>query len=263
MLLQQCVSNVAELDPAINERLDIGVEIQDFASPALLDSGWQAVVEVYKQKLSRMRQIVCVHGPFMDLCPGSPDNKIAQVTKQRYLQSIEVAESLGASYIVFHSQINPGIKELKVKRAKAERQAEFWHDLLRLTRTDILMLLENFAEDDPSDLDMLVRAIGSPRVKVCLDVGHVLCNSSVSLERWMEVLAEHTGYVHLHWNDGSFDAHHTPPKELVERVLVMHRRSEKQIVLALEYAIFDIAKEVSRIREHTRMNTGTSGLMSL
>ena len=67
--------------------------------------------------------------------------------------------------------------------------------------------LENMLEHDPAILLDVVAGIGHPAVDVCLDIGHVQANARVPVLRWIEVLGNNIGYVHLHDNHGAEDEH--------------------------------------------------------
>ncbi|MBW9157958.1 sugar phosphate isomerase/epimerase family protein [Clostridium tagluense] len=249
--LQQCVGHIDEFDAIENYNLSIGVEIQDFATSQLLDEGWELRVEKYKEKISGFKGTISLHGAYVDLNPGSPDKKIVEVTKERYLQTVKIAKAVKASYIIFHSQINVSIKDPKVKEIKINRQLYFWKEILEeIEQTDMVILLENFAESDFNDLLMLVEKINSPKVKVCLDLGHVLANSLLGIRQWIEGLNSYIEYIHFHWNDGSYDAHQAPIEGFIEEVSSTLKENKLEPILALEYGIENIEEETNRVRKY-------------
>ena len=67
--------------------------------------------------------------------------------------------------------------------------------------------IENIIDPDTQSLEDLVRGIGDPRVDICLDIGHIHCNTCLSPMAWIDKLANLIGYVHLHDNHGSRDEH--------------------------------------------------------
>lgn len=71
--------------------------------------------------------------------------------------------------------------------------------------------LENVYEDDFSTLaeltDQVNQAFQGERLTICLDIGHVNANSSISLVDWIVGLGDRIRYVHLHNNDGILDDH--------------------------------------------------------
>lgn len=247
----QCIQNIVELDAAINcqEQLD-GVELNSLISPELLDRDWQPELTGYVDRLKTYPGIISAHGVCMDLNPASPDRKIFNLTKERYLNTIAVAKRLKAQYLVFHSQINPWLKDPKVKAIKNNRQLPFWEACFeRVGENGPTLLLENVYEDNPRDLADLVQRIGHPRLQVCLDVGHVLANPGLQLDEWFEILADKIVYLHLHWNSRTYDQHQTPPDAFLAEIKELLEKYQLQPMIALEYAIPDLQTEITRVRK--------------
>ena len=67
--------------------------------------------------------------------------------------------------------------------------------------------LENVLEQMPELLTDVVRKVNSPKLRLCLDVGHISAYSPVPAERWLEACAPEIAHFHIHNNDGSRDAH--------------------------------------------------------
>ena len=248
--LRVCIGDVDDFEPKILNELSLGVELQDFVNPKLLDGDLESRVVGYQEKLEEFRQDVSVHGPFLDLSPASPDKLISEVTRKRYLQAVDVALKLDASHLVLHSQHTTAIKDPKVKEKKVKRQLPFWKDVLEMiSGEDIVIVLENVTEDDPLHLLNLVRSIDSPQLKICYDVGHSLLHSSHDIESWVEVLKKYIEYVHIHWNAGDIDAHRAPEDDFIKRFYSLLGEKGVDPIVALEYEIDDIEKEVSRVKE--------------
>ena len=83
------------------------------------------------------------------------------------------------------------------------------------------IVLENVLEDDPRWLLDIVAGVDDPRLRLCLDIGHVNAYSSVPLTDWLVLWAPYLSHLHIHNNDGSRDAHNAlnegtiPIKELL------------------------------------------------
>ena len=56
----------------------------------------------------------------------------------------------------------------------------------------------------------IFREVNNPRLRMCLDVGHVNAYSPVPVEEWVSVCAEFLSHFHIHNNDGTRDAHCAP-----------------------------------------------------
>ena len=72
---------------------------------------------------------------------------------------------------------------------------------------DMEILLENVLEEQPQMLLDIIRSVGDPRLRMCLDIGHANVYSKVSAEDWLEACAPWIGHFHIHNNDGSWDTH--------------------------------------------------------
>lgn len=245
----QCIDNIDNFnaDEFINN--NIGIEIQDIAYPALLDNNWEDRVDKYLNKLISFNNLITIHGACLDLNPASNDKKIVKVTEERYYLSINIAKKLKAKYIVFHSQINPGLKNPKVKEIKIKRQLNFWNDIYKeIKDTDITIVIENLFEPNPIDLLNLIEAINNDKIKICLDIGHINVNSEILLNKWIAELSKHIKYIHLHWNNGAYDQHNQPENSVLKKLKNELEKNKINPIISLEYKIKDINNEIIRIR---------------
>ncbi|MDW8065980.1 MAG: hypothetical protein RMK32_10180, partial [Anaerolineae bacterium] len=55
------------------EAHSLGLELQEFAQPEILDGEWQALLHRYCRALAGFAGPVSLHGPFVDLFSGSVD----------------------------------------------------------------------------------------------------------------------------------------------------------------------------------------------
>jgi sugar phosphate isomerase/epimerase len=247
-----CVDNLDNFTAEKYNQLSIGVEI-DFSNTNVLDGEWEKIVNEYRKKLDGFTNIISVHGVAFDLNPGSPDKKVVELTKYRYKQCVNIAKLLNASYVVFHSQINPWIRDKKVLEIKANRQIDFWKEIAdEIGDNKLKALVENVYEDDYSDLLMLAEKINSDKIKVCLDTGHVLSTSKQSLDEWVKNLKPYIELIHLHWNNGSYDAHNAPDEEELKIFKQIYESNSLECIAALEYNIDDIEKEIRRVRNYLK-----------
>lgn len=150
---------------------------------------------------------VTIHAPFFDLNPGTHDLAIETITRRRFTQTLDVAESLQAKLIVFH----PGYD-----RWRYDRQPDLWHEqsllfwpplIERAAKIGCVMTLENIFEEIPDTLIRLLDQLNSPWLGHCFDVGHWKLFSDTPLEEWFAVLGRHTRHIHLHDNRGKADEH--------------------------------------------------------
>lgn len=182
------------------------LELGTFAYADALDGNWRRVVEGHKRALTGFQGNVSIHGVFQDICIHSSDRKIAKVSQQRVLRNMDVARSLKAKYVVFHANFNPYISGQLYLNNWVTRNAAFWRGVLE-TYEAVTVLLENFWEPTPDVLKKLLDEVNLPRLKVCLDTGHINAFSKVPLEEWFTKLSGQVPYMHFSDNMGKSDEH--------------------------------------------------------
>ena len=150
---------------------------------------------------------VTFHGPFLDLCLGSIDSLIRQISKHRLQQCVDLFDIFQPIQMVCHTGYDPshhrGLRDQWLKRSLA-----VWEELLpQAEKLDVVLLMENVWELDPLLHQETSRHLHSRYFGFCLDVGHQNCFSKTTLAQWVEALGEGLMELHLHDNDGSGDAH--------------------------------------------------------
>lgn len=150
---------------------------------------------------------VTLHGPFVDLNPGSPDSAVRRVTEQRFEQLLELVPLFKPKSVVCHAGYDAK-RYAYFKDAWLEKSLEFWGRLAsRLTATGSRLMLENVYEDGPEDIRRLFERLSGHGVGFCLDTGHVSAFSQSDLGSWLAAMEPYLGQLHLHDNFGSSDAH--------------------------------------------------------
>jgi sugar phosphate isomerase/epimerase len=187
---------------AICIKLGLGIEVQSFYDPSLLDQEPDAVTN-HLVALNQV-ELRASHGCFGDLCPGSFDPLVRSVARQRFEWSYDIARRLSARHLILHHGYVP---HTSPPDRWLVRCSAFWKDFLADKSPDISIHIENMLEWEPGLLSDLIDAIDLPWVNANLDIGHVHCNSKVALCRWIDILGPRIGYVHLHDNHGQEDEH--------------------------------------------------------
>jgi sugar phosphate isomerase/epimerase len=198
---QYCFDDFLNFANAHSFNLELGT----FAYAHALDGNWREVVKEHQRALSTFKGKVSLHGVFQDICVHSSDSKIAKVSKQRILRNMDIAQSLCAKYVVFHANFNPFVYGELYKSNWIARNASFWTDVLN--DYEITVLLENFWESSPEIFSALLREVNMPRLKVCLDTGHINTFSKVPFEEWVTKLSKQIPYMHFSDNMGDSDLH--------------------------------------------------------
>ncbi|MFO7862019.1 MAG: sugar phosphate isomerase/epimerase family protein [Desulfosalsimonas sp.] len=150
---------------------------------------------------------ITVHGPFLDLSPGSPDPEIRSVTHKRLTKARAVAEALCPKTMVCHAGYDPARYSF-IRQEWYKRAADTWNRHGRgLWEKGIRLVLENVYEPDPGDLADMFEKTDPETTGFCLDVGHLNVFSSFSLSEWLKRLGPRIRQLHLHDNCGKTDDH--------------------------------------------------------
>lgn len=248
MKLSTIITDLKNFDPHIYSKHKVGIEVQTFGQDKL-DTDYQPLIIEWASKLKNFNEPISLHGSSFDLNPGSTDKKIIEVTRQRYLQSIDIAQKLGAKNVVFHSQVNPLLSVQHIRELKVNNQIEFWIDLFKnYIPKDINILLENEYDDTPEDIGKIVRTVNKENFGICFDTGHCLAYSSYGLEDWVKTIGDLIKYVHLHWNDGQADQHRKPSDHDFCQFKALMTKYNISPIVTLEYKVEDLSCEIKRLK---------------
>jgi sugar phosphate isomerase/epimerase len=181
------------------------LEVATFAYMNVYEMDWQSAIQEHKRLLSSFTGKVSFHGVFQDIAIHSSDRKIAETSKQRILESIEVAQALNADIAVFHGNLNPLVQGDYYKKNWLDRNASFWQQILDAYNG--VILLENVWEPNPEIFRHLIDQVASQRLKFCFDVAHANVYSKVPLAEWIAALRSDLTYIHFSDNTGEVDGH--------------------------------------------------------
>lgn len=181
------------------------IEVSTFAGYNVYEADWQRVLQQHKKQLSNFNGKISIHGVFQDIFIHSNDRKIAELSKNRVIESMEIAQELKACQIVFHGNFNPLVRYQNYVQSWTDRNASFWSELL--DQFNIRILLENVWEPDPAIFRLLLDELNHSRFGVCFDIGHAKIYSRVSIAEWFSSLGKDISYIHLSDNSGEKDQH--------------------------------------------------------
>ncbi len=186
----------------------VGVEVQTFAFPEQLNSDYRPRLEQMAALIRKTVKPIGAHGAFIDTPHYTQDLLIRKAVQQRYMESLDIAATLGASYVVFHSQYNPGIDLDVYPDLYHKGSIAFWSEFLDAAdRYGVVIYLENMFDTSPEPMAKAVRAIGSPHLRLCLDIAHAALFSPEDLTVWIDSFGEHLAHVHLNDTRGKQDEH--------------------------------------------------------
>lgn len=206
-------------------RRSLGIEVMAFAFPDVLDGNWPEILAHYKEALRPIRGLITMHGPFMDMAPGSPDGQIRSICHDRFCHAIRIADELGARLIVFHANFIASIHNVEYRYGWHQRNLDFWGPVADYAQQhDVMIAMENMWEFDPTIIGDVLSAMNHPYLRACLDVGHsALFGPDHSLETWLNVLEPWLIHCHLNNNDGVIDVHHGLNDGVLDYVAILDR----------------------------------------
>ncbi len=180
----------------------LGLEIAEYCTAWNMDREFLETDAAVREKLEGVSRRV-LHGPFNELFPCAIDPKARELAAYRYRQAIGLAKGYGADKVVLHGGYNP---RLYYPCWYTEQSILFWKEFLQ-EDPGVEIVLENVFEEEPAMLLDIVRGVDHPKLRMCLDVGHVNAYSEIPASEWLKVCAGEVRHFHLHNNDGSGDVH--------------------------------------------------------
>ncbi|MEJ5301614.1 MAG: sugar phosphate isomerase/epimerase [Thermodesulforhabdaceae bacterium] len=177
-----------------------------------------------------------IHGPFWDLCPGSIDPMIRNVSFVRLHQLMDVCELMKPCQVVCHTGFDPRHHREHVSEF-IERSLPLWESMAkRAEHIGCSIAIENVWEENPDIHLRIIRTIDSPHLGFCLDVGHRNCFAKAPLMEWLDSLMPYLKEVHIHDNDGSEDTHFPPGTGTVDFKGLFNKLAENRLypILTLE-----------------------------
>lgn len=196
------LSTIDASAPLLARRYGLGLEIAEFCTAWNMDEKFPEAEMKVRENLQEIARRV-LHGPFNELFPCAIDPKARELAASRYRQAIRLAKGYGAEKVVIHGGYNPWIY---YPVWYTEQSVLFWKDFLK-EDPGVRIVLENVLEEEPRMLLDIVKTVDDPRLRICLDVGHVNAYSKKTVMEWLEVCGPYISHFHLHNNDGSWDTH--------------------------------------------------------
>ena len=196
------LSTIDENAPVLAKQQGLGLEIAEYCTAWNLDEKFPETDALVRRKIEGISDLT-FHAPFNELFPCAIDPKARELAAYRYRQAIQTAKGYGASKVVIHGGYNPRIY---YPVWYVEQSIRFWKDFLQ-EDPGVEIVLENVLEEEPGMLLDIVRGVDHPRLRLCLDVGHVNAYSKIPVMEWAEAWAPWLSHFHIHNNDGSWDTH--------------------------------------------------------
>jgi len=180
--------------------------------------------EIHKQGLS-----ITLHGPFMDLSPGSLDPKIRGLTRYRFQQVSQLIPIFLPKTVVCHTCYD-NKRYGFLKEQWRQYSVELWSWFAESIRKEgAILMLENVYEHNPYEFLELFKDLIGQGVGICFDVGHQAVFSHVNLDSWLGILGEYIAQLHLHDNHGIRDEHLPLGKGEIDFPMLFKYLKDKQI----------------------------------
>jgi sugar phosphate isomerase/epimerase len=208
---------------------NLGIEVMAFAWPNILDGDWRTLLLDYANWLRPIRGPITMHGPFLDMAPGSPDNRINEICKARYKHGIHIAAELNARYIVFHANFIASIHNPEYRHGWHQRNVVFWAEMAEYAEENgVTIAIENMWEFDPDIIGDVLREINHPHLRACIDVGHahlfsIQQDENLTFEDWLTTLEPYLVHIHMNNNDGKLDVHRGLTDGVLDYTTIINR----------------------------------------
>ena len=187
----------------LEERLNPEIGLDAFSLESYPRATFQQMARAFK----KAGRFLTLHAPFQDLLPGALDEGVRAASRRRLHQSFRLLPVFQPVAIVCHLGYESRHYQWDRKEWLA-RSAATWKELAQIAAHHrVTVMLENVYETEPELFLELLKKVGAPNLKVCLDVGHLLCFGGGDFPHWLETLAPVIGHVHLHDNHGDADTH--------------------------------------------------------
>ena len=197
---------LSTIDPkagCLARKYGLGVEIADYCTAMNMDDNFEATDTALREQLAGISRRL-FHGPFNELFPCAIDPLARKLADYRFGQALALSKQYRATKLILHGGYNP---RLYYPCWYVEQSIIFWRSFLESHPGDYIICLENVLEEEPEMLRSIVSQVGDPRLRLCLDVGHVNAYSSVPAGEWIACWGEFLSHAHLHNNDGTADTH--------------------------------------------------------
>ena len=196
------ISTTESDDAAVARKYGLGLEIAEYCTAWNMDDEFVRTDMAVREKLDGIQNRV-LHAPFNELFPCAIDRKARELAAYRYRQAVDLAKQYGAAKVIIHGGYNP---KIYYPCWYIEQSVLFWKDFLK-ENPGVQIVLENVLEEEPTMLRDIIKGVNSPKLRMCLDVGHVNAYSKVPVMDWLETCAPYIEHFHIHNNDGSWDTH--------------------------------------------------------
>ena len=190
-----------------DEALKLGINPEVFLNSDTLERTDPSDLKMIRKEFGARDLRITMHGPYRGLNPGSADELKRLKTVEVYRHALDAASYLGPVNIVMHAGYDQAMFGGDVGHWMNQSLKTWPVILAEAAKLGITIAAENIFEKNPETLKLLIDTVGSPRLRVCLDSGHINLYSEVTPQVWFKELGPLIAELHLHDNNGKIDDH--------------------------------------------------------
>ncbi len=186
--------------------------------------------------LKKMNLKCTFHAPFIDMSPGSFDEKIRKITLERFIKILDVASIFKPVNIVYHTGFMDVIQGWFFDMW-IEKSCETWKEVLNYCKKiNQKISIENVFEKNTATAERLISELNNNLIGICLDVGHHNVFAEIEIEEWFKKFKSKIFEIHLHDNDGTFDWHRAVGEGNIDfkKILKLAKKYSPDAILTLE-----------------------------
>lgn len=147
------------------------------------------------------------HGYFYDVDIGFTDEHIREYSLNTLLSELEFCNYIGAKECIIHNALKPGIVDLYYDYWIEKYYHSLEVLLERAEKLGVTICLENMWDKNIEFTKALLHKFNSPRLKLCVDIGHINAFGDKNFEVWLQEFGDRIAVFHLNDNHGNSDEH--------------------------------------------------------
>ena len=197
---------VYRLLDSLDDYLDLNVNCEIYINSEFLDNYKLQEIEKINNAFKERNILKRIHGPFMDICPGSSDKRVRDLSQERILSAIKLSSLLGCNDIVLHSHYDPVYHRRHFNEWFNFSKTVWANVSAEAQKSNVTVYIENSEDDTPEPIIAILKEY--PLFKACFDFAHF---SVFGASNWRDILRRYPkafiGEVHLSDNDTKEDLH--------------------------------------------------------
>ncbi len=224
----------------IANELNLGIEISRLPKHLNVDDDFSKIKDYLCKNLEGFKNEITMHGQFSDLNVASLDKEIKKISEKRYYQSLELAQSINASTLLFHTN-KKSTKHIKSQKKFDKNFLSFWQSFIKdIEKTKLIAVLENVHEKTPNFIKNVIQEINSPKLRASLDVGHVNVYSNLEVEIWLNEYKDILHHMHIHNNFGDDDSHFSITKGTLDCQKIVDTLKHNNLDPIIVFEVFNL-----------------------